>query len=129
MEHTNPTDPDTSGARPRGLMLCLTTPGNTIDPRIEALYQPRTAPDPLRSSRSRSAYFTPTGVLTPEGRRVIHAMTEPLVTGFRSIALAARQASARFAPLAALLEEVKRGPTIGRKRRARRARGRGRAAR
>lgn len=84
------------------------------------------ASDPLRSPRPRSAYFTPTGVLTPEGRRVIHAMTEPLVTGFRSIALAARQASARFAPLAALLEEVKQGPTIGRKRRARRARGRAR---
>ena len=34
MEHTAATDPDASSARPRGVMRCLTTPGNTIDPRI-----------------------------------------------------------------------------------------------
>jgi hypothetical protein len=52
-----------------------------------------------------------------------------LAAAFRPIGLIALQSDARFRPLAALLEEAQRaqrGPTIGRKRRARRARGRAR---
>jgi hypothetical protein len=84
------------------------------------------ASDMLRSPSIRYAYFTPTGVLTEEGRRVVHTMSETMAAAFRPIALAVRQASAQFGPLAALLQESQRGPTIGRKRRARRARGRAR---
>lgn len=48
---------------------------------------------------------------------------------FRHMVLAARRAAAAMAPLAAVLQESERGPTIGRKRRRRRARGRARGQR
>lgn len=63
---------------------------------------------------------------TPAGRQAITAMGQNLSRFLRAIGLAARRASAAMAPLAAALEQAQRGPTIGRKRRSRRARGRAR---
>ena len=51
-----------------------------------------------------------------------------LVAAFRPVGIAARRAVARLEPLCRLLIEAKRGSPIGRKRRARRARGRRRYA-
>jgi hypothetical protein len=47
-----------------------------------------------------------------------------LAAAFRPVGIAARRAVARLEPLCRLLIEAKRGSPIGRKRRARRARGR-----
>jgi len=131
MEHTTPTDPDASGARPKGVMRCLTTPGNTIDPRIEALAamatdrgmmslcQPR-KPDPVVEAWLAGSPF----MAEVLGRA--QSSAQQLVAAFRPVGLEAQRVAALLAPLATLLQEIQRGPTIGRKRRARRARGRAR---
>ena len=57
------------------------------------------------------------------------AAAQQLVAAFRPVGLEAQRIATLPAPLATLLQEVQRGPTIGRKRRKRRARGQARAAR
>jgi hypothetical protein len=56
----------------------------------------------------------------------VELSAQQLVAAFRPIRLEAQRIAALLVPLAALLQEIQRGPTIGRKRRARRARGRAR---
>ena len=53
---------------------------------------------------------------------------DQLAAAFRSVGIAARRAVARLEPLCLLSIEAERGSPIGRKRRARRARGRRRHA-
>ena len=50
------------------------------------------------------------------------AEADRLAAAFRPIGIAARRAAAALEPLARLIIDADRGPTIGRKRRARRAR-------
>jgi hypothetical protein len=54
----------------------------------------------------------------------LQAAANQLVAAFRPVGIAARRAAARLEPLCRLLIGAKRGSPIGRKRRARRARGR-----
>jgi hypothetical protein len=51
-----------------------------------------------------------------------------LAAAFRRVGIAARRAAKAIEPLARLIIEAERGPSIGRKRRKRRARGRRRNA-
>lgn len=71
-------------------------------------------------------FYTSTGELTPEGRQALLTMDRAMIAAFRSLARSARRASSRLGLLGGLLLESQRGPTIGRKRRARRDRGRAR---
>jgi hypothetical protein len=54
----------------------------------------------------------------------LHAATDQLAAAFRPVGITARRAVARLEPLYRLIIEAERGSPIGRKRRARRARGR-----
>ena len=59
----------------------------------------------------------------------LQAATDQLAAAFRPVAIATRRALARLEPLCRLIIEAEQGGSIGRKRRARRARGRRRHAR
>jgi hypothetical protein len=54
----------------------------------------------------------------------LQAKADRLAAAFRPVSIATRRAAAAIEPLARLITEAERGPAIGRKRRARRARGR-----
>jgi hypothetical protein len=52
----------------------------------------------------------------------LQTASDRLAAAFRPVGIAARRAAARIEPLCRLIIEAERGSTIGRKRRARRAR-------
>jgi hypothetical protein len=97
-----------------------------------ACLSPQQFANAMNSMRS-PRFLDSIGQLTPAGRQAAAAIGQAaaakgqnLSRFLRAIGLAARRASAAMAPLAAALEQAQRGPTIGRKRRSRRARGRAR---